>query len=159
MDSSWKLKFRRILFVFEGELPQDVLEVLKRFANDVTPVDLQNYYGLDYLQLPADCMVVDSRIKDFTGVGMVVTTATRRCLPTLVLHDDRPGWEPGCISGPSWVLFDPSTGLDEVRAFLDQVEPLDYENLALRQPWLMQPWTATLAQVKRACALGSVPMH
>ncbi len=158
-DSTWRLKFRRILLVCEGGAPQPMLQLLREYANDVTLLDLQNYFGMDYLQLPADCLVVDSHIEDFAGVGMAVRTADSRLLPALILHDDRPGWDVGCIAGPSWVPFAPDTYLDDVRVFLDEVQPVDYQDLDLRHPWLMQPWTLTMAQVEQAHALGSSPMY
>jgi hypothetical protein len=158
-DDPQNPRFHRILFVVEGEPPQDVLQVLKEYADDVTFVDLQNCCALDYLQLFADCMVVDSRIEDFTGVGTVVTTATSRLLRTLVLHDDRPGWEAGSISGPQWEPFDPVTVLDTLRDFLDETQPIDYQDLDLRQPWLTRPWTLTMAHIHQARVLGSHPPY
>lgn len=155
MDSSWQLKFRRALLVFEGEVPQEMLQTLQEFANDVTLLDLQNPYGMDYLQLPADCMVVNSHIKDFLAGGYVMTTANSRGLPTLILHDDRPGWDVGCITGPKWVAFNPAEWVEDVRAFLDEVQPVDYERIMQRQPWLMRPWTVTMAQIGEARVHGS----
>lgn len=155
MDSSWQLKFRRILLVFEGEVPQDMMQVLQESANDVTLVDLQNPYGMDYLQLPADCMVVvDNPIRDILGAGSIAATANLRMLPTLILHDDRPSWAPGSTPETSWVPFDHATYLDDIRAFLDTVQPVDYASLNRHTPWVMRPWTASAVEIQRALGLS-----
>lgn len=158
-EQDWQLKFRRILVVYQGNEPGSWLELLRSYANDVTLVSLDNYYARDYLQLPADCMVVDHEVEDLTGAGMLTAMAEQRALPTLIFHDARPGW---CVpflrnqGNLRVVAYDPHTFLLELGRFLDDTRSVDYEMLRERSPWLMEPWTATFEQKVYADMASSV---
>lgn len=41
-----------------------------------------------------DCLVVDWRVTDLTGVGYICADRAGQLIPELIMHDDRPGWEP-----------------------------------------------------------------
>lgn len=151
-----KRKFRRVLLVcLPGDGPHDWLPTLQRYADDVTLVSLDNPFALDYLQLPADCVVSDSRIRDIDlfGVGLIQSRASRRGLRALIFYDERPGWDINMLQHlgiPTCVHYLQETALDELEKYLEATPAEDYERIEREAPWLMEPWTVSLAQVEAA---------
>lgn len=155
-EGDWKLKFRRILLVHQSTQPHEWLELLRLYANDVTLVSLDNYFARDYLEMPADCLILDSRVQDLMGAEMTIHHARMRSLPYMAFVDGRFSAEAIQVlqvhmpSASHVVRYSPNKAHAQIASFLEETPAFDYEALYRRSPWVMNPWTVTLSQIAAA---------
>lgn len=152
-ELTWKKKFRRVLLAYQGEVPEAFVNIIKDFANDITLVDLNNYFALDLLQLPADCLVLDGRSEDLMGIGMIVGTAQIRALPSLVFC--LRSWSPVDVMGlkhplTSLVLYSDSDYRNKLKEYLEETNPFPFDDFLIHSPWMMKPWTVSISEVLRS---------
>ncbi len=155
-------KFRRILFVIDdGSSSYSMrywLRIMSDYAEDVTLVSLGNSTAADLLELPADCMVIDGRARDLTGIGFLAATAQQRGLRTLAFYAEH--WQADDIAAIDSMfqtelkVWNASTYKGILRAFLEDVTPTDYEEIMRKRPWEMRPLTASLEQIRVAMQAG-----
>lgn len=158
-------RFWRILFVVEEGSTEDSLrrwlKVMHRYAESVTLVSLGDMTAADLIELPADCMVVDGRALDLTGIGMLVTQAGQRSLPSLTLYGGH--WQDDDISVlphavPGTTLYPYATDDFEhiLEEFLHETPPHDYKKEQETAPWLSRPRTISMARIQEAVRQGDL---
>jgi hypothetical protein len=130
------------------------VNVIRRYAESITFVSLGDMTAGDLVELPADCMVVDGRAADLTGIGMLTTQASARLLPVLILHGQH--WQ---MDDLHWARTNNATTVcpyaeDDfehiLEDFLRRTEPTNHKEEWEQQPWLRRPRTVTVDQVEAA---------
>lgn len=152
-ERTWKKKFRRVLLAYQGEVPEAFVNIIRDFANDITLVDLNNYFALDLLQLPADCLVLDGRSEDLTGIGMLVGTAQIRLLPSLVFC--LRSWSPTDVMSlkhplTTLVLYSDSDYRIKLKEYLEETNSFPFDEFLIHSPWMMKPWTVSIGEILRS---------
>lgn len=131
------------------------VNVIRRYAESITFVSLGDMTAGDLVELPADCMVVDGRAKDLTGIGMLVAQAGSRLLPSLTLYDER--WHDRdialcreLISGTTLYPYAEDDFEHILEDFLRKTPAHDHTKEWQQQPWLRRPRTVTIDQIDAA---------
>jgi len=162
-------KFWRVLFMvdrastMQGMLRWMWIDIINRYSESVTLVSLDDMTAADLIELPADCMIVDGRARDLTGISMLMTQAGQRMLPTLLLYDAH--WTPDDIAVARHAIYgatlQPYTNdnfTQVLEDFLQSTPPHDHRKEYAETPWLPRPRSVTLEQIRRAVAeTGSGP--
>ncbi len=161
-------KFWRVLFVVdEGSTEQSMgrwLNVIQRYAESITLVSLGDITAADLMELPADALVVDGRAQDLDGIGILVTLAGSRLLPSLTLYgshwsDDDIGTLRNRVAGTTLYPYAEDDFETTLEDFLHRTEPFDHSKERRERPWVARPRTVTLEQMRVAQQRYGPPLH
>ena len=154
-------KFWRVLFVVEdGSTEESMkrwLNVIRSHTESVIMVSLGDMTAADLIELPADCMVVDGRANDLAGVGMLMTQAGNRLLPSLTLYDER--WHERdimlcrqMIAGTTLYPYAEDDFEHILEDFLHRTPAHDHRKEYEESPWIPRPRSVTIEQIRLAMA-------